>query len=443
MNQEPITVSDLTFRIKSVIESDFDFVFVTGEISNFKHHSSGHYYFSLKDDKSQISALMWSSRNRMLNFLPKDGMKVNVKGRITVYEGRGTYQIDAFDITPAGQGDIYLAFEKLKEKLRSEGLFDTGHKIKLPEFPCSVALITSETGAALQDFVRVSRKRYPLARLMLFNSRMQGIESSKEIIRAIRQAQKKEYDADIIVLTRGGGSVEDLWVFNDEEMAREIFRCGIPFVSAIGHEVDYTIADFVADLRAPTPSAAAEMIFPDISELMKDLDDNQDRLTGITGKKLLNLNTVLDNIEKNYHFRRPLDRISELKDELESIEDLLGDSVREKFDKLWDRLENIQKSYTFRKPADNIRSERSSLLEAERRLRSIRLARMGSAKSHLEKFSSLLESLNPRNVQKRGFALIRSESKFITNNSMLSPGDNVNIEFADGSSAAEIKSKNE
>ena len=438
---DPISVSELSGRIKSVLESDFQFVHVTGEISNFKHHTSGHFYFALKDENAQISALMWNSRNKQLSFIPEDGMKVSVKGRLSVYEGRGTYQIDVFEISIAGKGDIYLAFEQLKEKLKKEGLFETGRKKSIPKFPRNIILITSETGAALQDFYRVASRRYPVIKLMLINSKMQGIDSAKEVVTSIRKANEKRYDADIIVMTRGGGSIEDLWVFNDESVARAIFDSNVPFVSAIGHEIDFTIADFVSDLRAPTPSAAAEMILPDISELRRSIDDTEDNLKYEVLKKLGSLKIALKAIEQNYHFRTPADRIKDLKVILQTIKDSLSFAVKTKFNRTYSELKNIEKSYYFRRPADNIRNARIKLDETAKSIKSIPLKSIKTIVSKLDSFDSLLKSVNPENVLKRGFVLVSRDNIVIQKSALLSEGDKIEMTFSDGRSKATINEK--
>ena len=262
--QLPITISELTDQIKTLVEQEFKFVYIVGEISNFKiHTASGHYYFILKDENAQVSAMMWSSRNKDLYFTPEEGMKVIIKGRITLFKSRGTYQVDVFEMEPFGMGELQVAFDKLKEKLLSEGLFDEEFKKPIPRFPSRVGLVTSETAAALHDFQNVTSRKYPIVELFLFPALMQGAGSAKSVCNAIRVANKPDFELDIIVITRGGGSIEDLWTFNEEGVAMEVFNSKVPVVSAIGHEIDYTICDFVADLRAPTPSAAAEMIFLD------------------------------------------------------------------------------------------------------------------------------------------------------------------------------------
>lgn len=393
---KPVSVSELTREIKSIIEEEFNYVFVTGEISNFKDHSSGHYYFTLKDDKAQVNAIMWSSRNKDLIFKPESGMKVTVKGRITLYETRGSYQIDIFEMLPAGEGELQLAFERLKQKLFNEGLFSDIHKKVLPEFPERVGVITAETGAALQDFIRVTEKRFPIVKIFLFQAVMQGSGSAESIIKALKTANKKIHDLDIIVITRGGGSLEDLWTFNDERLARAIFDSHIPVVSAIGHEIDFTICDFVADLRAPTPSAAAEMIFPDKNVLLRNLNDYGSELRNTVREKTGNLKKFLDSISGNYYVRRVTDIINEYNFRLDDIHRKMDNEVSGSFKEIRNILNTNEK---------------------------------------------LLNSLNPDMVLKRGFSIISIPESdiIITRKKMLSENTDVKIKFFDGEMDAVTK----
>ena len=393
---KPVSITELTRGIKAIIEEEFNFVFVTGEISNFKDHSSGHFYFTLKDEKAQISAIMWSSRNKDLIFRPESGMKVTAKGRITLYETRGSYQIDVFEMLPAGEGELQMAFERLKQKLFDEGLFSDIHKKELPEFPEKVGVITSGTGAALQDFIRVTEKRFPVTELLLFPANMQGAGSAESVIKAIKQANKDYPEIEILVITRGGGSIEDLWTFNDEGLARAIFASEIPVVSAIGHEIDFTISDFVADLRAPTPSAAAEMIFPDKNELLRNLNDYGAVLRNMVRDKLGNLKKFLDSISGNYYIRRVTDIINEYNFRLDDIQRNMDYEVTDRFKNIRNTLESSEK---------------------------------------------LLNSLNPDMVLKRGFAIISipEKDKIITRKKMLPGNTTVKIKFYDGEADAVTK----
>lgn len=316
----PLTVSELSRDLKNTIERNFDYVFVLGEISNFKRHFSGHIYFLLKDSKAQINAVIWKARADLLNIFPADGMKVLIKGRITLYETRGSYQIDVFNIQPAGEGELQIAFENLKRKLVFEGLFDSKYKKSLPEFPERVAVITSETGAAIQDFLKVTERRYPVVTIYLINAGMQGSGSANSVCKAIAVANKIKNKPEIIVITRGGGSIEDLWTFNEEKVARAVFASEIPVVSAIGHEVDFTICDFTADVRASTPSAAAELIFPVLLNIQLSLNDIENNFKRKVLTEIKDLKSSLNKIENNYYFKKPADMINEYKMNLDNVQ---------------------------------------------------------------------------------------------------------------------------
>ena len=272
MNNEYITISELTRYIKGIIDNNefLNKVYIKGEISNFKNHTRGHYYFTLKDEKSRVNAVMFASSVKNIKFMPNDGMKVLVTGRISVYEATGGYQIYVDDMVEDGVGNLYVAFEQLKEKLGKEGLFDVAHKKKIRKVPRKIGIITASTGAAIKDILTTIKRRFPVCETILFPSLVQGEKAKEDIVRNIELANT--YDLDTLIVGRGGGSIEDLWPFNEEIVARAIYNSKIPVISAVGHEIDYTIADFVADLRAPTPTAAAELAVPDITTILSYLD---------------------------------------------------------------------------------------------------------------------------------------------------------------------------
>jgi exodeoxyribonuclease VII large subunit len=277
---EIFSVAQLTGYIKDLIEEDgyLQNVTVKGEISNFIAHRSGHWYFTLKDENSQIKAVMFRGSNMRVNFKPEDGHKVVLQGKVSVYEGRGEYQIYATAMKRDGLGDLYVAFEEMKARLSTEGLFDMRYKKPLPNFPSKIGVITSANGAAVRDIKNIASRRCPSVQLVLYPALVQGAGTEESLIKAL-DFFENEYKVDTIIIGRGGGSIEDLWGFNGERLARKIFSMQTPVVSAVGHETDFTICDFVADLRAPTPSAAAELTVPDINGLLQDLDRRYDRLT--------------------------------------------------------------------------------------------------------------------------------------------------------------------
>lgn len=409
-----LTVTELNSKIKILLEQNFKFVYLTGEISNFKVHSrSGHFYFTLKDDKSQVQAVMWSSRNQSLLCTPKDGMQVIVTGRITVFGARGTFQVEVWELNPRGIGEFQLKFEKLKQKLLDEGLFDEQYKKPLPKFPGCVAILTSRTGAVLHDFIKIIKRRFPILKIYLYPVSVQGYESSRDIINGLKNIEKlvksdKIPPIDIIVIARGGGSIEDLWPFNDETLARAIFECKIPVVSAIGHEVDFTICDFVADFRAPTPSAAAELITPDINEL-------------------------IENLSKFSYFYKNL--------------------IKNKVDALKNSIKEIQSNYYFNRPRDIIFNYYQRIDELSRLLTNITNNRLVDIKTKLKAYRSALYHISPDNNLKKGYTLIfkneldifsssnsneKDFTKLITRASELEKYDEVDIKFHDNKKTAKI-----
>ena len=307
------TVSRITKYIKNLFENDYNLqnVWILGEISNFKLHSSGHMYFVLKDQESQIKGVMFKGNNLSLRFMPQDGMKVKVRGDINVYERRGEYQLYVKEIVEAGKGELYLAFERLKEKLKAEGLFSEEFKKKLPLIPKNIAVITSPTGAAIRDVLTISLRRFPNLSILVVPSLVQGTLAAREIAKKIDFLNKHFNNLDFIILSRGGGSLEELWAFNEEILARSIYNSKIPIVSAIGHETDFTISDFVADLRCPTPSAAAEMTIPDKSSLINNINLLNSKLNKAIKRNLELKVENINSINKSIQYQGPENKINQ------------------------------------------------------------------------------------------------------------------------------------
>lgn len=397
MTEKPLSITEFTKQLKLIVQTEFSDVFLTGEISNFKRNTaSGHSYFTLKDENASLSAALWSFRYQFLKFKPADGMKVEVRGKITIYEPRGSYQIDISEIRPAGIGELQLAFERLKEKLDKEGLFDESRKRDLPEFPERVAIITSDTGAVIEDFKRVTRKRYPLITLLLFPAKVQGVGSLESVIDALKEANKTEYNADVIVLARGGGSIEDLWTFNEEALARELYKSKIPTVSAVGHDTDFTICDFVADVRAATPSAAAEIILPDKNQLLERITQIDYYIRDEAVNWMKHYENILNRFESSYVFNRPLDLLNQYKMRLdENFKDISG-VIRNK---------------------------------------------INSVKEKLNYSGKLFLNIGPEQTLKRGFTYIKKNGKIVSRKQELKNNDEVGIVFFDGESDAVIKEK--
>ena len=380
------SVSQLTRDIKSVLEQSFPRLWVEGEISNYKRHSSGHIYFTLKDESAQISCAMWKFRAAQLAFLPQDGIKVLVEGDVQVYERSGNYQLIIQQIQPAGVGALQMAFEQLKRRLLAEGLFDDAHKKTLPPFPGSVGVITSPTGAAIRDIVSVIQRRSPATKIVLLPVRVQGAGAAEEIAAAIGTFNKYQ-NVDVLIVGRGGGSLEDLWAFNEEIVARAIFDSTVPVISAVGHEVDFSIADFVADHRAPTPSAAAEIAVRDWREIQGQLNYFHEKMGSLLHKRLDNLRDQLTNWQNSYAFRRPLDLVFQHRQRLDELQRSLTNNVNHAIQMRQVNLKHIQ---------------------------------------------TQLNSLNPDAILKRGYSIATRNGKILTDASQLANGDSVHIRLASG-----------
>jgi len=347
MNKEILTVSvsQLNNYIKRVLDANsyLSDIKVTGELSNFKLHSSGHIYASLKDEGGVIKLVMFRFSAQHLKFMPEDGMKVIVRGRISVYEQGGTYQIYAESIEPDGEGSLYAAFEKMKAKLSDLGMFDEKFKKPLPRFPEKIGIVTASGGAALQDILNITKRRYPIAEIVLFPVSVQGLSAAGEIANAIEYLNEHKA-CDVIIAGRGGGSIEDLWAFNEEIVANAIFNSQIPIISAVGHETDFTIADFVADLRAPTPSAAAELVCPSVQELSEFINNTKSKLSILLKSNLEKKKAILEKISASYVFVKFSDMISSRRQHIDTLINTAAvNSSRIIYDKKNNLIKNIAK----------------------------------------------------------------------------------------------------
>lgn len=339
--EKSLTVSELTAQLKRLIETNYSSIFVRGEISNFTHHGSGHMYFTLKDKFSELKAVMFKGNNSSLPFSPKSGDDVILQGKLSVYEARGQYQIIVQHMEPAGIGALYLEFEKSKKRLKEEGLFEESLKKKLPRFPSTIGIITSETGAALRDMLSIFKRRAPQIKIIIRSALVQGSDASKDIITGIKEFSKLG-DIDILIIGRGGGSFEDLWPFNDENLAREISKCSIPIVSAVGHETDITISDMVADLRAPTPSAASEIITNYFVETAQVVQGLQKRLLDIITSKTSTLWQLLDNFSERLFVQKPKNVFNQHKEKIGHLSKGLLLSMNRAINKEESSLSNLQ-----------------------------------------------------------------------------------------------------
>ncbi|MBD31100.1 MAG: exodeoxyribonuclease VII large subunit [Candidatus Marinimicrobia bacterium] len=334
--ENSLSVSQLTAKIKDLIESNFSSVIVRGEISNFTHHTSGHMYFTLKDKHSELRVVMFKGKNSSLTFSPKNGTDVVIQGNLSVYEMRGQYQIIAQHMEPAGIGALFLAFEELKKRLLAEGLFDKSKKKSVPKFPSTIGIVTSKTGAALRDMLIIFKRRAPQVKIIVRPALVQGSEASSDIIAAIKDLSSQE-NVNLIIIGRGGGSFEDLWPFNDEALAREIFKCSKPIISAVGHETDITISDMVADLRAPTPSAAAEIAVNNILEISQSIDNKLIRLRNLIESKISTIWQTFDNLSERHFLQKPKTVFKRQKQKIDQLENNLSLSIN--------KIISLKKSY--------------------------------------------------------------------------------------------------
>ncbi len=324
MTDKIYSITELTKQIKQMLEGSFPKIWVEGEISNYIKHSSGHRYFTLKDQDAQLRAVIWRWAGQRLQFEPRDGMKVKASGQITVYEKSGQYQFIVTSIIPAGIGDLELAFQQLKARLAEEGLFDPDHKIPIPEFPCTIGVVTSPTGAAIRDILNITRRRAPWVKIILWPVAVQGVGAAEQIARAIDGFNHASGVADLLIVGRGGGSLEDLWAFNEEIVARAIYKSKIPVISAVGHEIDFAISDFVADLRAPTPSAAAEIAVPDGESLLERVEEAGNAIVYALKRILDDYEVRLDQIGSRYGLRKPAEIIAQRAQRYDDLSHLLN-----------------------------------------------------------------------------------------------------------------------
>ena len=411
MEEEYISVSELTDNIRRLINSDPNLknVYVRGEISGFKRASSGHCYFNLKDENSVIPAVMFYGHASRLKFEPENGMKVLVRGYVDVYKSRGNYQLYAQRITEDGLGELHIAFEQLKKELESKGYFDEGLKKPIPKFPKKVGVVTAATGAAIRDIVTTIKRRWPLCEIILFPSLVQGNLAANNIVRQIFVADN-EFELDTLIVGRGGGSIEDLWAFNERIVAKAILACKTPVISAVGHEIDWTIADYVADKRAATPTAAAEIAVPDIREISSKVDDFNSRANNVMAKQLNDNLDKFERIKNRPLFKNPY-MIHERKVmDLDFIKGSLVSSSKEMIHSNQMRLSKVKNSNVFRDP-QSILDEKTNTLSR-----------------NIDK----LKVLNPLLTIQRGYAVARSNGRVVSYAKDLNKDDEVELQFKDG-----------
>ena len=416
MDDKYLSVTALTRYIKYKIDNDIHLqeVYLRGEISNFKAHTRGHYYFTIKDETSRISAIMFSFNASKLKFLPEDGMKILVKGKISVFESTGNYQIYVEEMMEDGIGNLHIAFEQLKKKLEDEGLFDQKHKKTIPKIPMKVGIITASTGAAIKDILSTIKRRFPICKTILFPCLVQGEFAKDDIVKKLDIADN--YGLDVIILGRGGGSIEDLWPFNEEIVARKVFSCKTPIISGVGHQIDFTICDFVADVRAETPTGAAERAVPKLSDLLLEINNFEIRCTNNIKRILDNNKLRLKKLKESYVLKNPLGMYEIKEQKLDNIIDKLNTIINTIIYTNKSKLEIIEGSIIFKDP---------EVLYSDKLKKTNHL---------IEK----LEILNPLNALKRGYSIAKKDDKCINSIKGLKKDDNINIIIKDGEAKARV-----
>ncbi len=433
------SITALNRAIKNMFDSkpELNRVYIKGEISNFKHHSRGHLYFTLKDENSRISAVMFASNASSIKFEPEDGMKVLVSGRVTVYEATGGYQIYVDQMDLDGLGNLYLEFEKLKKKLQEQGLFNPEHKRPIPRFPKRIGIVTAPTGAAIRDILSTIKRRYPICETILFPALVQGTGSKESIVEQITRAQ--DFDLDVIICGRGGGSIEDLWSFNEECVARAIYNSKIPIISAVGHEIDFTIADFVADLRAPTPTGAAEMAVPNLVDLKTLITQYQIRANENI-KNIINYNQKrLDSLKNAYVIKNPLALYEAKEQKLDNYIDNLNKYIKQLLDTYNTRLINIKQSYVLKNPLAPYEIKKEKLKGYVDIINKIIQNNLNTYNHQYALVINKLELLNPLNILNKGYSLVTKEDKIIKDTKDLNINDKLNIRFHKGTIKAQVK----
>lgn len=439
MDTKYYTITALNKAIKNMFEEkrELNNIHLKGEISNFKHHSRGHLYFTLKDENSQLSAIMFGANAKNLKFEPSDGMKVLVSGKVTVYEASGTYQIYVNEMAEDGLGNLYLEFEKLKKKLEQEGLFKKEYKKEIPKFPMKIGIITAPTGAAIRDIASTIKRRFPIAETILFPSLVQGALAKDDLVRNIQIANT--YDLDVIILGRGGGSIEDLWAFNEECVARAIFKSRVPIISGVGHEVDFTISDFVADLRAPTPTGAAEMCVPNKDDVVLLFNQYNLRLIKdiyyIFDVKIEKLN----NLKNNYLLKNPMSLYENREQYFDNLYERLIMAINNNVIYNSKYLEQIKNSFIFTNPNMLFIDKAYNYNDLVKRLRNSMNILVDNNKNTYFNLLSKLEVLNPITTLKRGYSVTRINNTIITSFKNVKIGDKLTTKIVDGQIESVVK----
>lgn len=434
MTNKYLTVTALTKYIKRKLDMDPHLrdIWLKGEISNFKLHSRGHMYLTIKDDQARINAVMFAGNNRFLKFKPEDGMKVLIRGEISVFEATGQYQLYIQQMEPDGIGSLYLAFEQLKDKLRKQGYFDEQYKKQIPDTPEHIAVITSPTGAAVRDIISTIKRRYPVAQVTVLPVLVQGVNAATSITRALKKANELGL-FDVIILGRGGGSIEELWSFNEEIVAEAIFHSKIPIISAVGHETDVTISDYVADLRAPTPTGAAELAVPSQFELIDRVSKMKQSLNSLIGMTLKYHRGKLEQMVNSYAFRYPEQLIRQKEQQLDKNKERMERSFQHEFNKKTDRFNNYKTRLITQHPKRRFEQATKALNQLMKQNNQIMTQYVEKQSNQLTRQLDKLTLLNPLEIMKRGFAIpYTSIGEIIRSTTQVNARDQISINLRDG-----------
>ncbi|MGB0468308.1 MAG: exodeoxyribonuclease VII large subunit [Pontibacterium sp.] len=425
-----ISVSELNRQARSLLEKSFMTLSVEGELSNFVRPGSGHWYFTLKDNKAQVRCAMFKNRNQFLKYQPENGDNVLVRAKVSLYEGRGDYQLICDFMEDSGSGQLQQAFELLKARLQHEGLFDTRHKQPLPEHPGHIGIITSATGAAIHDILTVLKRRFPGLPVTLYPTAVQGDEAIPQIEKAIRLANRHQ-QCDLLILGRGGGSLEDLWAFNDEAVARAVFESRIPVISAVGHEVDVVITDFVADLRAPTPSAAAELVSPDQHNLRMRLSQAKQRLRHQVQHRLHRQHERLNSLRSR--LRHPGDHLQQQSQHLDDLTQRLNQALTYRLKHNQHRLAHLQQRLNNQQPGHRLRLYRQQLRQNDLRLQQLMKTHLTQARMALSANAGKLQTVSPLATLERGYAIVKgSDNKVLHNSQETETGAKIAVRLHQG-----------
>ena len=427
-----LSVKALTKYIKKKFDVDPHLrdVYVKGELSNVKIHTSGHIYFTLKDDASRLPAVMFSANAKAVKFKPESGMTVLIRGDVNVYEASGQYQLYAQSMQSDGIGDYYLAFEQLKEKLAKEGLFNAAHKKAFPRFPKRIAVVTAPTGAAVRDICITLNRRYPLAHVVIYPTLVQGAQATQSIVQSIQAANQKDYD--VLIVGRGGGSIEDLWSFNEEAVARAIYQSRIPIISAIGHETDTTIADFVSDLRAPTPTAAAELAVPSKAELLDRLLNYRSGMYRTTANAIAREKASLERLTTSFPLAYPDRLYRPFIERVERATESLRRETFQQFNYARERYKNLDKQLATRTPESRIRQSALELDALKKRIDQLAALAVRDNTQQLTSAVRTLDALSPLKIMDRGYSITYKDDKVIKSVEQVEAGDRLSISMKDG-----------